>query len=71
VGIPDTRFTEMVTACIQPRENWQWLEHSTSNEECHLSRKNLQQYCLENNLSRFASKQSLMFVKLNPYSNSF
>ncbi|XP_003594530.3 2-succinylbenzoate--CoA ligase, chloroplastic/peroxisomal [Medicago truncatula] len=53
VGIPDARFTEMVAACIQPRENWQWLEHSTSNEEFHLSRKNLQQYCLENNLSRF------------------
>ncbi|XP_004486460.1 2-succinylbenzoate--CoA ligase, chloroplastic/peroxisomal isoform X2 [Cicer arietinum] len=53
VGIPDDRFTEMVAACIQPRENWLWSEHSTSNEEYHLSRKNLQQYCLENNLSRF------------------
>ncbi|WJX23222.1 o-succinylbenzoate--CoA ligase [Trifolium repens] len=53
VGIPDARFTETVAACIQPRENWQWLEHSTSNEDNHLSRKNLQQYCLENNLSRF------------------
>ncbi|KAL5097687.1 hypothetical protein RYX36_002014 [Vicia faba] len=53
VGIPDARFTELVTACIQPSENWQWLEHSTSNEEYHLSKKNLQQYCLENSLSRF------------------
>ncbi|CAK8531127.1 unnamed protein product [Lathyrus sativus] len=53
VGIPNARFTELVAACIQPSKNWQWLEHSTSNEECHLSKKNLQQYCLENSLSRF------------------
>ncbi|KAJ1420900.1 AMP-dependent synthetase/ligase [Sesbania bispinosa] len=53
VGIPDARLTEMVAACIQLRENWQWCDHSTSNEEFHLSRKNLQQYCIENNLSRF------------------
>ncbi|KAI5446811.1 hypothetical protein KIW84_014594 [Lathyrus oleraceus] len=60
VGIPDARFTELVAACIQPSENWQWLEHSTSNEEYHLSKKNLQQYCLENSLSRFVSQILLM-----------
>ncbi|XP_061339709.1 2-succinylbenzoate--CoA ligase, chloroplastic/peroxisomal isoform X4 [Gastrolobium bilobum] len=53
VGIPDAYLTEMVAACIQLGENWQWSEQSASNEEFHLSRKNLQQYCMENNLSRF------------------
>ncbi|KAL2997127.1 hypothetical protein AAZX31_09G024200 [Glycine max] len=54
VGIPDAHLTEMVAACIQLRENWQWSEQlSASNEEFLLSRKNLYQYCLENHLSRF------------------
>ncbi|KAK7246147.1 hypothetical protein RIF29_41007 [Crotalaria pallida] len=53
VGIPDARLTEMVAACVQLKENWQWSEKPDSNEEFHLSGKNLQQYCIQNNLSRF------------------
>ncbi|XP_027339571.1 2-succinylbenzoate--CoA ligase, chloroplastic/peroxisomal isoform X2 [Abrus precatorius] len=53
VGISDARLTEMVVACIQLREHWLWSEQSDSNEEFHLSRKNLQQYCMQNQLSRF------------------
>ncbi|KAK7303566.1 hypothetical protein RJT34_14475 [Clitoria ternatea] len=60
VGIPDAGLTEMVVACIQLKENWQWLEKSASNEELHLSRKNLQQYCVEKNLTRF--KMPKMFI---------
>ncbi|KAL2341549.1 hypothetical protein Fmac_009489 [Flemingia macrophylla] len=60
VGIPDAHVTEMVTACIQPRENWQWSEQSSSNEEFQLARKNLQQHCIENHLSRF--KIPKMFI---------
>ncbi|RDX95199.1 2-succinylbenzoate--CoA ligase, chloroplastic/peroxisomal, partial [Mucuna pruriens] len=64
VGIPDTRLTEMVAACIQPRENWQWSD--ASNEEFHLSRKNLQQYCIENHLSRFKIPKMFIVWK-NPF----
>ncbi|OIV91818.1 hypothetical protein TanjilG_14397 [Lupinus angustifolius] len=53
VGIPDASLTEMVVACVQLRENWQWSEKAVSDEEFHLSRKILQQYCIQNNLSRF------------------
>ncbi|KAL5157929.1 2-succinylbenzoate--CoA ligase, chloroplastic/peroxisomal [Glycine soja] len=61
VGIPDAHLTEMVAACIQLRENWQWSEQlSASNEEFLLSRKNIQQYCIENHLSRF--KIPKMFI---------
>ncbi|XP_014518787.1 2-succinylbenzoate--CoA ligase, chloroplastic/peroxisomal isoform X1 [Vigna radiata var. radiata] len=61
VGIPDAHLTEMVAACIQLRENWQWSEQLTvSNEEFNLSRKNLQLYCIENHLSRF--KIPKMFI---------
>ncbi|CAJ1962960.1 unnamed protein product [Sphenostylis stenocarpa] len=61
LGIPDAHLTEMVVACIQLRENWQWSEQSTiSNEEPMLSRKNLHQYCIQNHLSRF--KIPKMFI---------
>ncbi|TKY72381.1 2-succinylbenzoate--CoA ligase of chloroplastic/peroxisomal [Spatholobus suberectus] len=60
VGIPDARLTEMVAACIQLRENWQWSEQSASSEEFHLSRENLQKYCIDNHLSRF--KIPKMFI---------
>ncbi|XP_020222004.1 2-succinylbenzoate--CoA ligase, chloroplastic/peroxisomal isoform X2 [Cajanus cajan] len=60
VGIPDAGLTEMVAACIQLRENWKWSEQSSSDKEFHLSRKNLQQYCIENHLSRF--KIPKMFI---------
>jgi len=57
VGIPDAHLTEMVAACIQLRENWQWSEQLiVSNEEFKLSRKNLQLHCIENHLSRYFSK---------------
>jgi len=57
VGIPDAQLTEMVAACIQLGENWQWSEQLTvSNEEFNLSRKNLQLHCIENQLSRYFSK---------------
>ncbi|KAK7331279.1 hypothetical protein VNO77_25499 [Canavalia gladiata] len=60
VGIPDAHLTEKVAACIQLRENWQWSEQCASNKEFHLSKKNLQQYCIENHLSRF--KIPKMFI---------
>ncbi|KAK8468820.1 hypothetical protein PHAVU_006G128100 [Phaseolus vulgaris] len=61
VGIPDAQLTEMVAACIQLGENWQWSEQlSVSNEEFNLSRKNLQLHCIENHLSRF--KIPKMFI---------
>ncbi|XP_015959284.1 2-succinylbenzoate--CoA ligase, chloroplastic/peroxisomal isoform X2 [Arachis duranensis] len=53
VGIPDAYLTEMVAACIQLTENWQWLDQSNSNQEFYISKKSLHQYCIQHNLSRF------------------
>ncbi|EXB75224.1 2-succinylbenzoate--CoA ligase [Morus notabilis] len=57
VGIPDSRLSEMVVACIQLRRDWQWtrrsFEHSTAKQKELLSHEILQQFCKQNNLARF------------------
>lgn len=63
VGIPDARLTEMVVACIQLRNDWQWshrssLRHSISEERQHLSSDILRQYCKEKNLAGYPSFQN-------------
>lgn len=54
VGIPDARLTEMVVACVQIRENWQWAtstKDSVAEHMLHISTEILLQYCKEKNLS--------------------
>ncbi|KAH7545495.1 hypothetical protein FEM48_Zijuj01G0099900 [Ziziphus jujuba var. spinosa] len=68
VGIPDARLTEMVVACIQLRNDWQWshrssLRHSISEERQHLSSDILRQYCKEKNLAGFKIPKILVFWK--------
>ncbi|KAJ0017236.1 hypothetical protein Pint_11246 [Pistacia integerrima] len=57
VGIPDTRLTEMVVACVKLRENRQWSdkksEQPAENKQLYLSSEVLRQHCLENNLTGF------------------
>ncbi|XP_022716462.1 2-succinylbenzoate--CoA ligase, chloroplastic/peroxisomal isoform X2 [Durio zibethinus] len=57
VGIPDSRLTEMVVACIQLRENWQWSynssKHLFQSNDLFLSSEILHYYCREKNLTRF------------------
>uniref|UniRef100_A0A5B6YT33 Uncharacterized protein n=1 Tax=Davidia involucrata TaxID=16924 RepID=A0A5B6YT33_DAVIN len=57
VGLPDARLTEMVVACIQIREGWQWTDlssdHSAKNRDLCLSSEILQHFCREKNLTGF------------------
>ncbi|XP_010275958.1 PREDICTED: 2-succinylbenzoate--CoA ligase, chloroplastic/peroxisomal isoform X2 [Nelumbo nucifera] len=56
VGLPDSRLTEVVAACIQMKENWQWddfnLKHRPESK-LWLSSKILQMYCKQKNLTGF------------------
>ncbi|TQE12058.1 hypothetical protein C1H46_002452 [Malus baccata] len=55
VGIPDSRLTEMVVACVQIREDWQWMnktiKHSVSKQMPHISSDVLSQHCKQKNLT--------------------
>ncbi|XP_021812410.1 2-succinylbenzoate--CoA ligase, chloroplastic/peroxisomal [Prunus avium] len=57
VGIPDARLTEMVVACVQVREDWQWINtsirQSVSNQLLQMSSEILCQFCKEKNLTGF------------------
>ncbi|KAM1123186.1 hypothetical protein FF1_004587 [Malus domestica] len=57
VGIPDSRLTEMVVACVQIREDWQWMnttiKHSVSKQMPHISSDVLSQHCKQKNLTGF------------------
>lgn len=55
VGLPDSRLTEMIVACIQLKDNWQWDEFSfhnlVTNKDHRLSKEILRQFCKEKKLS--------------------
>ena len=52
VGLPDSRLTEMVVACIRLKDNWQWDEFNPCNDKDHcLSKEILQQFCKDKNLT--------------------
>ncbi|KAM0951679.1 putative o-succinylbenzoate--CoA ligase [Dioscorea sansibarensis] len=55
VGIPDTRLSEKVVACLTMREGWHWIDgisgHSPGRNE--LSSKLLQNFCRQMNLTGF------------------
>ncbi|XP_057465881.1 2-succinylbenzoate--CoA ligase, chloroplastic/peroxisomal isoform X3 [Actinidia eriantha] len=57
VGVPDTRLTEMVVACVQLRENWRWVDSpsycSAEKDNQTLTRGILQRFCIEKHLTRF------------------
>ncbi|XXG68415.1 hypothetical protein AAC387_Pa06g1505 [Persea americana] len=55
-GVPDARLTEMVAACVQLKESWQWIDHYSNvprKGEQILSVKTLQDYCKMRNLTGF------------------
>eukprot|EP00252_Welwitschia_mirabilis_P005707 TRINITY_DN1625_c0_g1_i10.p1 TRINITY_DN1625_c0_g1~~TRINITY_DN1625_c0_g1_i10.p1 ORF type:complete len:399 (+),score=82.19 TRINITY_DN1625_c0_g1_i10:762-1958(+) len=69
VGIPDSRFNEVVTASIQVEDDWQWVEKtstSTDNEGRVLSPANLQTHCRKHGLSRFKVPKRF-FLHLGPF----
>ncbi|XP_042502006.1 2-succinylbenzoate--CoA ligase, chloroplastic/peroxisomal isoform X2 [Macadamia integrifolia] len=57
VGLPDSRLTEMVAACIQIKEEWQWnnqiTSHQLEREDLRLSSDILQLHCKQRNLTGF------------------
>ncbi|XP_047312939.1 2-succinylbenzoate--CoA ligase, chloroplastic/peroxisomal [Impatiens glandulifera] len=52
MGVPDQRFTEMVVACIKPKDKWKWVI-GQSNDENTLSANMIQQFCKQKNLTGF------------------
>ncbi|CAK9141173.1 unnamed protein product [Ilex paraguariensis] len=64
VGLPDPRLTEMVVACIQLKDNWQWADlsydHPAENKDLSLSSEILQIFCREKNLTGFKIPQSFI-----------
>ncbi|XP_015166642.1 2-succinylbenzoate--CoA ligase, chloroplastic/peroxisomal isoform X3 [Solanum tuberosum] len=57
IGLPDSRLTEMVVACIRLKDNWQWTDSSSNhpvnkNEHC-LSSSVLQNFCRAKDLTAF------------------
>ncbi|KAK2991244.1 hypothetical protein RJ640_018001 [Escallonia rubra] len=57
VGVPDSRLTEIVVACIQVKGNWKWAnytsDHSIKGDKLCLSSEVLHHFCKEKNLSGF------------------
>lgn len=66
LGLPDARLTEMVVACIQLKDNWQWVDFSSRNsvnekvDQC-LSKEILQQFCKEKNLTGYLFVSFVLF----------
>ena len=58
-GVPDTRLTEMVVACVQLRENWTWVDSpsycSAEKDNQTLTTEILQRFCREKHLTRYFS----------------
>ncbi|KAL7211280.1 hypothetical protein ACSBR2_014209 [Camellia fascicularis] len=67
VGLPDTRLTEMVVACLQIRDNWRWADscsdHSAGKKDQTLSTQILQQFCRTMNLTGFKIPKSFVIWK--------
>ncbi|XP_050369441.1 2-succinylbenzoate--CoA ligase, chloroplastic/peroxisomal isoform X2 [Argentina anserina] len=67
VGIPDARLTEMVVACVQIRENWQWMDTSTKDSVAEhmlrISSEILSRYCKEKNLTGFKIPRKFILWK--------
>lgn len=67
VGIPDARLTEMAVACVQIRENWQWVNTSTRDSVAehmlHISSEILSQYCKEKSLTGFKIPKNFIVWK--------
>ncbi|PIN11349.1 Long chain fatty acid acyl-CoA ligase [Handroanthus impetiginosus] len=53
VGVPDSRLTEIVIACIQLKDGWRWADHGTEGQIQSLSSEILRQFCKEKNLTGF------------------
>ncbi|KAL8192310.1 hypothetical protein R6Q57_027977 [Mikania cordata] len=75
IGLPDTRLTEMVVACIQLNHNWTWAcsasDNSTTKKELCISSETLQQFCRTNNLTGFKiPKKFIRWSKKFPLTTS-
>lgn len=62
VGIPDTRLTEKLIACVLIEEDWIWVDEKTNNslETNQLSSEMMQNYCRQRKLTRYSSSFSVI-----------
>ncbi|XP_075496122.1 2-succinylbenzoate--CoA ligase, chloroplastic/peroxisomal-like isoform X1 [Primulina tabacum] len=70
VGVPDSRWTEMVVACIKLKDNWDWVDidcnHSSKDEVQSVSSEILKQFCREKNLTGYKIPKKIIL-----WGNSF
>ncbi|CAN4081966.1 unnamed protein product [Withania somnifera] len=67
IGLPDSRLTEMVVACIRLKDNWQWTDSSSNhpvdkNEHC-LSSTILQKFCRVKDMTGFKIPKNFVVWK--------
>ncbi|KAK4361370.1 hypothetical protein RND71_020322 [Anisodus tanguticus] len=67
IGLPDSRLTEMVVACIRLKDNWQWTDsssnHPVNKNECCLSSTVLQNFCRAKDLTGFKIPKNFVLWK--------
>ncbi|KAJ1694975.1 hypothetical protein LUZ63_011673 [Rhynchospora breviuscula] len=55
VGIPDTRLSEKVVACLMIKDKWKWVNTKANSSllQDEVSAEKLRDHCIERNLTRF------------------
>lgn len=70
VGVPDSRLTEMIIACIRLKDGWQWVDsgvnHSAEGQTQCLSSEILRQFCKEKNLTGYVFPSHIQIFYLFP-----
>lgn len=65
IGLPDSRLTEMVVACVRLKDNWQWTDSSSNypvnKNEHRLSSTVLQNFCRVKDLTGYSFIFALLF----------
>ncbi|KAM3250970.1 2-succinylbenzoate-CoA ligase, chloroplastic/peroxisomal [Capsicum annuum] len=67
IGLPDSRLTEMVVACVRLKDNWQWTDSSSNypvnKNEHRLSSTVLQNFCRVKDLTGFKIPKNFVVWK--------
>ncbi|KAL8154223.1 hypothetical protein V2J09_011983 [Rumex salicifolius] len=63
VGLPHPRLNEVVVACLQIENGWQWMMNGLECKDLYLSSEMLKQYCREKHLSGFKIPKIYLVVR--------
>lgn len=72
VGIPDTRLSEKVVACLIIKDNWKWVNAKPNSLllQDEVSDETLRYHCIERNLTRYFVAINSLF-KFSPMPDQF